>query len=297
MSSAPNATAATISITLDCPDPRRLAAFWTAALGYVQVGAVDNFVVLGPTATDAQDPGWPCRECVNHGRPRTGCTSTSGSTTSRRRSPGWRPGAQAAAGRAVRRAPLAVDPARRSGGQRVLRRPRLSGRGTRGEGHEPGSGDGTDVTTIVDEYDAIRRAVQLCLDGEATGDVAKLREAFHPDARMFGSLAGERYDVPITELFALAASAPADTGSYRSRILTVQQTGDAAVAVLAEEGYWGTVSFVDYLALAKIGGTWRIVSRLFAPHRRRTARAGLTTFSAGARAASPPSPCGNRGHR
>ena len=74
-----------------------------------------------------------------------------------------------------------------------------------------------DATTVVDEYDAIRNTVQMCLDGEATGDVDKLRAAFHPDARMFGSLAGQRYDVPITELFDLAASAPADTGHYRSR--------------------------------------------------------------------------------
>ena len=123
---------------------------------------------------------------------------------------------------------------------------------------------GTDVVTVVDEYDAIRSTVQLCLDGEAAGDVAKLRAAFHPEARMFGSLAGERYDVPIQELFDLAASAPADTGRYRSRILAVQQTGDAAFATVVEEGYWGTVSFVDYLSLAKVDGAWKIVSKLFA---------------------------------
>ena len=122
----------------------------------------------------------------------------------------------------------------------------------------------TGPASAVDDYDAIRGTVQLCLDGEATGDAVKLREAFHTDARMFGSLAGERYDVPISELFAPAASAPADTGRYRSRILTVQQTGDAAFATVVEEGYWGTVSFVDYLSLAKIDGTWKIVNKLFA---------------------------------
>ncbi|GAA2874941.1 hypothetical protein GCM10010472_35440 [Pseudonocardia halophobica] len=116
----------------------------------------------------------------------------------------------------------------------------------------------------VEDYDAICRTVRLCLEGEAEGDVDKLRRAFHADARMFGSLAGERYDVPIEELFALAASAPADTGRYRSRILAVQQTGDAAVATVAEEGYWGTVSFVDYFSLARIDGEWTIVAKLFA---------------------------------
>ncbi len=122
----------------------------------------------------------------------------------------------------------------------------------------------TGAADPVADYDAICRVVELCTDGEAKGDVAKLREAFHADARMFGAISGTRYDVPIAELFALAESAPADTGHYRSRVLSVQQTGDAAVAVVAEEGYWGTVSFVDYLLLARIDGTWKIVCKLFA---------------------------------
>jgi hypothetical protein len=122
----------------------------------------------------------------------------------------------------------------------------------------------TGSASVVDDFDAISRVLQKCTEGEAKGDVAKLREAFHEDARMFGSLAGERYDVPIAELFALAESEPADTGNYRSRILSVQQTGDAAVGVVAEEGYWGSVSFIDYFLLARIEGDWKIVCKLFA---------------------------------
>jgi hypothetical protein len=120
------------------------------------------------------------------------------------------------------------------------------------------------AASVVSDYDAISRVAQLCTEGEAKGDVGKLQQAFHADARMFGSIAGTRYDVPIAELFSLAESAPADTGAYRSRVLSVQQTGDAAVVVVAEEGYWGTVSFIDYLLLARIGGEWKIVCKLFA---------------------------------
>ena len=117
---------------------------------------------------------------------------------------------------------------------------------------------------VVSDYDAICRVLQLCTEGEAKGDVDKLREAFHEDARMFGSIAGTRYDVPIEELFELAESEPADTGNYRSRILSVHQTGDAAVGVVAEEGYWGSISFIDYFQLARIDGDWKIVCKLFA---------------------------------
>src|SRR5438270_8167121 len=93
----------------------------------------------------------------------------------------------------------------------------------------------------VADYDAICRVVQLCLDGEAKGDVAKLQEAFHEDARMFGDLDGTRYDVPIQGLFDMAAEGPADTGNYEARILSVTQVGDVATAVVAEDGHWGTV--------------------------------------------------------
>ena len=122
----------------------------------------------------------------------------------------------------------------------------------------------TGTAGVVDDYDAICRVLQLCTEGEAKGDVAKLREAFHADARMFGAISGERYDVPIEELFSLAESQPADTGNYRSRVLSVHQTGDTAAAVVAEEGYWGTVSFIDYFLLARIEGEWKIVCKLFA---------------------------------
>jgi len=125
-----------------------------------------------------------------------------------------------------------------------------------------------DITTTqrsqVDDHDAIRAVVQLCLDGEAEGDREKLEQAFHPDARMFGALAGTRYDVPIQTLFELAAEGPADTGNLRSRILAITQVGDVATATAREEGYWGTVDFVDFFSLCRIDGAWKIVNKTFA---------------------------------
>ena len=35
-------------LVLDCRDPARLAPFWAAALGYVDVGAVENYTLLLP---------------------------------------------------------------------------------------------------------------------------------------------------------------------------------------------------------------------------------------------------------
>ena len=116
----------------------------------------------------------------------------------------------------------------------------------------------------VREYDEVRRVVQLFLDGESTGDAAKLSEASHPDARMFGSVGADRYDMPIANFIELAVKEPGDTGKHRARILSVQHTGDAAVAEAAEEGYWGSLSLIDYFQLARIEGTWKVVGKLFA---------------------------------
>jgi Putative lumazine-binding len=97
------------------------------------------------------------------------------------------------------------------------------------------------------------------------GDGAKLREAFHPEAWMFGSIAGTRYDEPIGELIALVDGHPVDVdGSYQARVVSVEQVSDAVFAVLEEEGFWAKVSMTDFFTLAQIDGAWRIVNKTFA---------------------------------
>jgi len=40
--------AARIELVLDCRDPSVLAPFWAQAIGYVELGKVDNYVLLAP---------------------------------------------------------------------------------------------------------------------------------------------------------------------------------------------------------------------------------------------------------
>src|SRR5437763_6401909 len=88
-------------------------------------------------------------------------------------------------------------------------------------------------TDQIDEYDAISSVLQLYMDGFARGEADKLEEAFHPDSRMFGSLGGARFDVPVQALFEMAGHGPADTaGRYRGRIVSITQVGDAAMAAV-----------------------------------------------------------------
>lgn len=121
------------------------------------------------------------------------------------------------------------------------------------------------MSTTAQERAEITHTVDLYIEGVRDGDAAKLRDAFHPDARMWGSMSGERYDEPIAELIAMVDGNPVDVdGSYQARVTSVEQTDDIASVVLLEDGFWGSVSFVDYLDLARIDGTWRIINKTFA---------------------------------
>ena len=115
------------------------------------------------------------------------------------------------------------------------------------------------------ERTEITRTIDLYVEGMRNGDGAKLREAFHPQAWMFGSLAGTRYDEPIGELIAMVDGHSLDVdGSYQARVVSVEQVDDAAFAVLEEQGCWGSVSMTDFFTLAQIDGAWTIVNKTFA---------------------------------
>ena len=51
------------------------------------------------------------------------------------------------------------------------------------------------MATTAHETDQVTRAVNLYVEGVRDRDGAKLREAFHPDAHMWGSMAGQRFVV------------------------------------------------------------------------------------------------------
>jgi hypothetical protein len=120
------------------------------------------------------------------------------------------------------------------------------------------------MAATAQETEQITGVVDLYVEGCRHGDADRLREAFHEEARMWGSLGGARIDVPIGEMIAMVDGKPVDIdGSYQATVTSVDQTQDVASVVLEEEGFWGTVSFVDFFALARIDGTWKIVNKTF----------------------------------
>jgi len=119
------------------------------------------------------------------------------------------------------------------------------------------------TTETETERGAIARVVEAYIDGARTGDADKLREAFDPRAWMFGSLGGQRFDIPIGEMIEMVQAQPMGE-TYEARITSVEQVGDAARVTLDETGCWGSVSFTDFFGLSKINGDWKIVGKVFA---------------------------------
>ncbi len=117
----------------------------------------------------------------------------------------------------------------------------------------------------IEAFDAIAAALQLYIDGVAEGDATKVAEAFHPDAQMYGAVGDHRYDMPIADFCRHVAEHPADVdGTFRARITSIVQAGDAACASVTEENHLGTLAFADFFTLCHSDGRWRIVNKTFA---------------------------------
>jgi hypothetical protein len=116
----------------------------------------------------------------------------------------------------------------------------------------------------IDGLNQIRQVVELAMKGSDEGDRAKLEEAYHPEARMFGEVNGTRYDDPIAVFFSLCEDHKLGAGGrYRSTIVSVTQIGGAAMVMVAEDGCWGTASFVDFFTVSRTEGAWKITNKTF----------------------------------
>lgn len=114
----------------------------------------------------------------------------------------------------------------------------------------------------IDEYEAVRAAVQAYVDACASADAHALRAALHPQWTMYG----------IDELSVETATSAADfvawvddqappTG-YRATITELDIAGDAAAATLVEEKYYD-IDYVIYFTLVRYGQGWTITTKTF----------------------------------
>jgi hypothetical protein len=121
------------------------------------------------------------------------------------------------------------------------------------------------MNTRCSELASIHQVLDLYIDGVRQGRVETLREAFHPQAVMFGWKGADLFVTPIQGLYDYVAATPAPDASGEPvafSLTSLQVTGNAAAVTLAMDAYHAH-DFTDYFQLLKIEGRWWIVSKLF----------------------------------
>jgi hypothetical protein len=115
-----------------------------------------------------------------------------------------------------------------------------------------------------DHQDVLKR-VQQYFDGIYRGEVALLRDVFHPDAVVFDNTKGSIRRRPVEEYIDGVArrQSPRAAGEpFDMKILSVDVSGELA-AVTARLKMLGN-DYHNLLSLLHENGRWSIVSKLFA---------------------------------
>jgi hypothetical protein len=108
----------------------------------------------------------------------------------------------------------------------------------------------------------VRAALNHYLLGHSTGDGAHHRMVFHPESKLTFIRNGA-YTTRTAEEYISGSSGkpPADEAQRKRRIVSVDVTGDAAIAKIELD--YPTTFFTDYFTLLKINGKWMIMNKTF----------------------------------
>jgi putative lumazine-binding protein len=116
----------------------------------------------------------------------------------------------------------------------------------------------------LSEYDAITSTIQFYIDGGRTGDTSIMKEAFHPDATIFGYVGADLFAGPIQQLFDWNdqnGAAP----ELQGRIASIDIIETVATVRLELENWTGH-RFTDLFTLLKVDGQWKIINKVFHLH-------------------------------
>ncbi|MEM1127677.1 MAG: nuclear transport factor 2 family protein [Bacteroidota bacterium] len=112
------------------------------------------------------------------------------------------------------------------------------------------------------DHDAVRVPLDLYLQGQAEGDGAYMRQAFHPDATISWMQEGRVAQRTAEEFAALFTRGPAsDEADRRRRIASIDVNGDVAVARLELD--YPRVFITDYMTLIRVDGEWKIIHKAY----------------------------------
>ncbi|MFN4143316.1 nuclear transport factor 2 family protein [Aestuariivirga sp.] len=120
--------------------------------------------------------------------------------------------------------------------------------------------------TADDDRKAIEAVVTDYLEGMIYGQTERIERAMHPLCMQAGHYRGNYEFFPRGDFIdSLKLEKMLEPGTpYRAAIVSVDMTGDVAVAKVTDDCF-GT-SFTDYLTLIRHEGRWQIVMKAFFDH-------------------------------
>ncbi len=114
------------------------------------------------------------------------------------------------------------------------------------------------------DFQAIIATIQLYFNGAYEGDALQLTKAFHPQARITGSIQGNGYDWSLTEFIARVCSKPTAQDKHEifdKQVIAIDTTHD--IAMVKTKVIASGIIFTDYITLLKINGIWCIRHKSF----------------------------------
>ncbi len=120
------------------------------------------------------------------------------------------------------------------------------------------------MESTLSEYKSILKVIELYKDGHHHSDLKKLKQAFHPNARIAGYYENELVFEDRDQYLEMLAQekSSAELGEPSDiKILSLDKT-DTTVIVKIKSQMAGS-EFISYLSMLKIDDTWQIINGLF----------------------------------
>ena len=114
--------------------------------------------------------------------------------------------------------------------------------------------------------EAVKNVMDQYFQAVYQGDIATLKELFHPKASMNGFLGQDLLIGTPEAFFAVLQSKPSmasQNTDCRCVLKSLQVTGKIASVVLFVDGFFGAATIEDHFHLLEVDGKWRILCKTF----------------------------------
>lgn len=128
----------------------------------------------------------------------------------------------------------------------------------------PQQGEKVMTETTVNDYEAVKKAINQYLEAGKKGKSEVMKSAFHKDAIMYTSANSEISGGAIQNLFDYIDSNPA-APEIEAQITAVDIAGTIAYARV-ESNNWHGARFSDMFLLLKEGNEWKIITKTYFTH-------------------------------